>query len=108
MDELYRHWSLADSRSHSFDRTVAYIADGKNAGNVGLEQEGVSVECPSFGALAVPYKVGTGQNKSSFVSLNYIRQPIGSRQRSNKNEHRAACEPFYLIYFRAHHRDLAS
>src|SRR5438132_11184529 len=98
MDELYRHGSFANSGSHSFDRTVAYIADGKNAGNVGLEQEGISAECPSFGALAVPYKVGTGQNKSSFVSLNYIRQPIGSWQRLNIHEHSVCRTPTHHSY----------
>src|SRR5207237_10366399 len=96
MDELYRHGSFANTGSHSFDRTVAYIADGKNAGNVGLEQEGISAECPSFGALAVPYKVGTGKNKSSFVSLNYVGQPIGYYQGSKQKAQRSCRHPFYV------------
>jgi len=87
MDELYGYRSFADSRSHPFDRTMPHIAHGKETGNIGLEQKGVPFQRPSLGALAVSYKIGTSQDKSAFIPLNQIGQPIGSWQRSDKDEH---------------------
>ena len=52
MDELHGHRSFTDSGSHTFYRTVADIANGKDAGNIGFEQERIPVERPSLGALA--------------------------------------------------------
>jgi hypothetical protein len=44
MNELYRHRAFADSRGDSFDRTVADVADGENAGNIRLQQERITIE----------------------------------------------------------------
>src|SRR6267378_2228215 len=79
MDELHRHRSFADSRSHTFYRTVAHIAHGKNAGNIGLKQERIPVEPPSLRALAVTYEIRTGQEETARIPLDDIRQPIRAR-----------------------------
>src|SRR5580692_5694925 len=97
MDELHRHRSFPDSGSHPFYRTVAHIAYGKDAGNVGLEQKWIPVECPAFRTLPVTYKVRTGQKKTALVPLDDIRQPIRSRQCSNKDEHRARRHTLRLV-----------
>ena len=72
MDELHRHRSFPDSGSHALYRTVAHIAHGKDAGNIGLEQERIPVERPSLRALPVTYKVRTSQQKATLVSLDDI------------------------------------
>jgi hypothetical protein len=58
MDELHRNRSFTDSGSHTLYGTVADIAHSEQTGNVGLEQEGIPVESPSLGALAVSNQVG--------------------------------------------------
>ena len=73
MDELHRHRSFAHSGSHALHRTMAHIAHGKNAGNIGLQQERIALERPALGALPVPYEVGTGQDETAFVALDQIR-----------------------------------
>ncbi len=73
MDELHRHRSFTDSRSHPFYGTVAHIADGKNAGNIGLEQERIPVECPSLRALPVANEIRTGQQETALVALDDAR-----------------------------------
>src|SRR5207249_4152322 len=87
MDELHGHRSFADSRGHSFDRTVPHIADGKYTWNVGFEQERISFKRPSLGPLAVSYQVGTRQYKAAFVAQNNIGKPFRSWQRTDKDEH---------------------
>src|SRR3984885_16322282 len=87
MDELNRHRSFTDSGSHPLYRAVAHITHGKNAGNIGLEQEGVTVERPAFWMLPVTYKIGAGQQESALVPLDDIRQPIRPRQRPNEYKH---------------------
>src|SRR5207244_9339986 len=76
MDELHRHRSLADSGSHALYGTMAHIAYGKDAGNIGFEQERISVEPPSLSALPVTDKVRASQEETSFVPHNDIRQPV--------------------------------
>src|SRR6266404_1906766 len=62
---------------------------------------------PEATRLIEPWRTSpTAKMPGTLVSLNYIRQPIGSRQRSNKNEHRACSHSFYLICVRAEHRNL--
>src|SRR5438128_11902837 len=80
MDELYRHRSLADSGSHALYGTMAHIAYGKNAGNIGFEQERISVVSPSIRELTVKYKVRAGQEETTLIPLDDIRQPVCPRQ----------------------------
>jgi len=61
MDELHRHRSFTDSGSYAFNGTVAHIAHGKDARNVGLEQERVSLQRPALGKLTVADQIGASQ-----------------------------------------------
>ncbi len=69
MDELHRNRSFADSGSYPLHRTVAHVADGKETGNIGLQQEGIAVERPSFGALPVSNEIGACQEETALVAL---------------------------------------
>src|SRR5579863_3355472 len=106
MNKLHRYRTLSYARSHSLHRTVAYIAHGKNPGNVSFEQEWVPVEGPTLGVLAVPDKVGTGQNEATFVAFHYTRKPIGARQGSDEYEHCAGGHALDLVRVRAEHGNL--
>src|SRR6202040_4255157 len=85
MDELHRHRSLADSRSHPLHRTMPHITNGKETGDIGLEQKRIAVERPSLRPLPVMHKIRTSQNESAFVALHHTSQPIGSRQCSDED-----------------------
>src|SRR5580658_10306735 len=50
------------------------------------------------------FRIGTGQNESALVALNQTRQPIRSRQGTDKNEHGTGRHPLYLVCVRAKHR----
>src|SRR5580692_6615709 len=105
MDELYCNRSFADSGSHSFHRTVPHIAHGEETWNIGLEQEGIPVESPSFGTLAVTNEIGTGQQEATLVSLDQSSQPIGSGQGPDEDEHRTRGHPLHFVRIRAKHGD---
>src|SRR6266478_1144264 len=106
MDELHRHRSFADSRSHSFYGTVAHVANGKDAGNISLEQERISLERPSLRTLAVAYKIRTGQKETTFVPFDGTRKPVRSRQGPNKYEHRTRRYSLNFIGIGTKHRNL--
>src|SRR5258708_14616449 len=76
MDELHRHRSLTDSGSDALDGAVAYIANGKDTGHVGFEQERISVKPPSLRPLPVANKIGTGQKETALVPFDEVSQPI--------------------------------
>src|SRR5258708_4523468 len=101
MNELHSHRSLANSRSYPFHGTMAHISHSKKTGNIGLQQEGISVQSPSLRALPFPDEIRAGQNEAAIVSLNYIRQPVSSRQRPDKDEHGACRHTLDLICVRA-------
>src|SRR5260370_3579273 len=85
---------------------MPHVADREKTGNVGLEQEGVSVECPPLRPSAISYQVGARQDKTALVALNDARQPVGSRQRPDKYEHPTRRHSFYFIGIRTKERDL--
>jgi hypothetical protein len=97
VDELHGYRSFTYSRGHSFDGAVPHVPYGEYTGNVGLEQERISFKWPILRSLTVSYQVGTRQYEPSFVALDEIREPLGSRQRSNKDEHRRGGYPLNLI-----------
>src|ERR1700733_12146264 len=97
MDELHRNGPFTNARSDAFDRAVANIANGKQPGNIGLKQKRISVEHPPLRVLPLSYEVGTSQDEPAIVTLNQIREPVGSRQRSDKDEHCARRHPLYLV-----------
>src|ERR1700690_1352397 len=97
MDELYCHGSLANSGRHSLYRTVPHVAHGKNAGDIGLEQERVAIESPSLGALPILNQIRAGQNESTLIAFDDTSQPIGSRRRSDEDEHRAGWHALKLV-----------
>src|SRR5207302_8036807 len=68
MDELHGHRPLTDSRGHAFHRAMPYVTYREKTGNIGLEQEGIPVEHPPFGSLAVSYEIGTRQDEATFVA----------------------------------------
>src|ERR1700730_7528293 len=100
MDELHGDCPFTDSGSHSFHRTMPHIAYRKKTGNIRLEQKGIPIERPPLGVLPLSYEVGARQDAPAFVSLDDIRQPVGSRQRSNKDEHRTRRHALYLVGIR--------
>src|SRR5579862_6326960 len=106
MDELHRHRSFTNTRSDAFYGTMTHIAYGEDAGNVGFEQEWISVERPSFRALPITYKVRTSQQETALVPLDDIRQPIRPRQRSNENKHSTRRHALNLVGIGTKHRDL--
>src|SRR5262245_27033015 len=106
MDELHSYRTLTDSRSHSFDRAMPYVAYGEYTRNVGFEQEGISFQGPALRPLAVPYQVGTRQYEASFVPVDHIGEPLGARQRSDKDEHRRGGDPLNLICVGTKERNL--
>src|SRR5712692_11940352 len=97
MDELHRHRSFADTGSYAFYRTMAHITNGKNAGSIGLEQERISVECPSLRTFPIAYKIRAGQQETALVPLDHIGQPIRARQCPDKDEHRTRRHTLNLI-----------
>src|SRR5579859_1317409 len=101
MNELHSYRSLANSGSDPFHGTMAHIAHSKKTGNVGLQQEGVSVQGPSLWALSLPDEIRTGQNEAAAVSLDYIRQPVSSRQRTDKDKHGIGRHTLDLVCIRA-------
>src|SRR6266478_9859747 len=68
---------------------MPHIAYRKKTGNIRLEQIRISVEGPPLEMLRLSNQVGASQDEPAFVALNYIREPLSSGQRSNKDEHRA-------------------
>src|ERR1039458_4735085 len=106
MDELHRHGSFTDSGSYTFYGTVAYIADRKDAGDIGLEQERIPVQCPSLPMLTVTHKVRTGQQEAAFVPRDDIGQKIRPRQCPNKDKHRARRYALSLAGIGTEHRNL--
>ena len=72
MDELHSYGSLSDSGSDAFDGTVTHIANGKNACNVGLEQEWIPIELPSLRTLSIPHEIWAGQQKAALIPLDDI------------------------------------
>ena len=101
MDELDRDRSFANSRCNSLHRSVAHIPDCKDTGNVGFEQEGIALERPTFGMLSVTNQIGTGQQKTALITLHEVSEPVGARQRSNKNENCTRRYTFHFVGVRA-------
>src|SRR5438094_5095225 len=97
MDELHRHRSFTDSGSHPLYGSMSHVTDGKDAGNIGLEQERIPVECPSLRALPVTNKVRTSQQETALVPLDDIRQPIRPWQCANKDKHRTGRHTFDFV-----------
>src|SRR5262249_29450276 len=106
MDELHGYRPFTYSGGHSFDRAVPHVAYGEYTGNVGFEQEGISFKWPALRTLALSYQVGTRQYETSFVALDDICEPLGPRQRSDKNEHRTGGHALNLIGVGAEERNL--
>src|SRR5271169_4348943 len=106
MDELHRYRSFTDSRRYSLYGTMAHVAYGKDARDIGLEQERISVESPSFRVLPVTHKVWTSQQETPLVPFDGTRQPIGPRQRSNEDKHRICRYALSLAGIGTKHRNL--
>ncbi len=97
MDELNRYRSFANSGRHSFDGAMPHISDGEYSGHIRFQQEGIALEGPAFGMLPALHHVGTSQHESAFVALDGTREPVRSRQRANKDKHRAGRYALDLI-----------
>ena len=85
---------------------MAHVTNRENAGNVGFEQERISIQCPSLWALPVTYKVRAGQQEPAFIPFDDIRQPVRARQCSDEDEHGACRHPLNLIGVGAKNRNL--
>ncbi len=103
MNELHGHRSFTDSGSHPFYGAVTHIAHGEDAGDIGLQQERITIKCPSLRVLSVAQKVGTSQQETTLVPLNHAAQPIRLRQRSNENKHGICRHALYLAGIGAEH-----
>ena len=53
MDELDRYGTFTDSGGYALDGPVADVANRKDAGDVGFQQERVALDGPTFGVLAI-------------------------------------------------------
>jgi len=69
-----------------FYRTMPHIAYRKKAGNIRLEQIRISVEGHTPWDAAPLESGRASQDEAAFVALNYIREPLSSGQRSNKDD----------------------
>src|SRR6202040_1595012 len=106
MNELHSDRSFPHSGSYPFYRPMSDVPHSKNARNIGLEQEGISVERPSLRTLAVPYKIRTGQQEAALVPLNDSGQPIRPWQCPNKDKHRVSRHTLNLVGIGTKHRNL--
>src|SRR5215831_19983736 len=106
MDELHTYRPFTNSGGHSFDGAMPHVAYGEYTGNVGLEQKRIPFEWPPLRPLPASHQVGARQYKAAFIALNDIREPVGSRQRSDEDEHRTGRHPFDLIRVGAQKRNL--
>jgi hypothetical protein len=52
-DEVKHDGAFADAVGDSADRPIANVADGEDAGDVGFEEIGVTLEGPAWRAFAV-------------------------------------------------------
>src|SRR5262245_27279496 len=69
MNELHRDRAFSHSRSHSLHRAMTNVTHGKDAGNVGLKQEGISLQSPALRPRALPQKIGPRENEPKVVPL---------------------------------------
>ena len=88
MDELHSHGTFPNARSYALNGAMSDVSNGKNSGNVRLQQEGIALESPSFWPLAVPEQIGAGADESTFIAFDYVAQPVCARQRADKDEQR--------------------
>src|SRR5579864_1291122 len=94
MHELDDDGTFADARGNTLYRTVADIADHKDARDVRFEQAGIAVESPGSGALAVVEEVRTGEDKAALVALDKIAKPLSAGLRADENEETRSRELF--------------
>src|SRR5262245_31711981 len=106
MDKLDGNRSFTYSGGHSFDRAVPDVTYSKNAGNAGFEKKRISFERPPLWQLAVSHEVRACQYEAAFVALHDISEPLGSRERSDKDEHGTGRHSFDLIRVGAEERNL--
>ena len=74
MDELHRDRAFSHARGDTFHRTVANIADREDTGNIRFQQERIAFQTPSLRVITVTNQVGTSQNESAFVALDYSQK----------------------------------
>src|SRR6202051_4879462 len=84
---------------------MAYVADGENARNICLEQKRIAIERPTLGAAAFPHEIWPRQQETTIVTLHEVSQPVSSRKRANKNEHRIGFNPLNFICIRTQNRN---
>src|SRR6202043_2390456 len=75
MHELNCDGSLADRGGAALDRTVAGIAGDEDAGDAGLEQEGIAAEVA--GPVSARLEVGTGEDEAFGVADDLGGEPSG-------------------------------
>jgi hypothetical protein len=77
VDELDGGGAFADGRGDAFDRAVADVAGGEDAGQAGLQQQRWSVQGPALGWPAVAEQVAAGEQETPLVPVDGAGQPAG-------------------------------
>ena len=89
MDELDGHRPVADCRCNSLDGLLSSVAGDEDARNAGLEEEGVALEWPApYAAVrGEPHNLRSGEHKTALAACHEVADPIGSRNRTDEDEH---------------------
>src|SRR5215471_9085828 len=72
MNELHGNRPFSNTRSHPLHRAMANVAHGEDSWNVGFQQEGISLQRPTFRSSPVPQEIGSGQNEPALVALDCV------------------------------------
>src|SRR4029453_7579783 len=87
-DEVEHDGTFTDTIGNTADRSIADVADGKDAGHAGFEQVRIAVEFPPRRALAASEEICAGEEEAFTVAAHNAFQPIRMRLRADKDEER--------------------
>src|SRR5579872_3441641 len=105
MNELNGHRSFTYTRRNALDRSMAHVADRENAGYVRFEKKRIPLKRPFLGTLIVPLnQIRPSENEPAIIALDRVAHPVGARQGTNEDEHRACGHAFHLVGIGAENR----
>src|SRR5580704_11310855 len=96
MNELDCDGAFAHPGGHSLHRTVSHVAHREDPRDVGLEQAGITLQCPAPRPLAGLEQIRTRKYKPSLVALDGSFEPRGPRLRADEYEQRICPHPGYI------------
>ena len=77
MDELDGDGALPDGGGAPFYRAVSHVPGDEDTRDAGLQEKGITVQSPAFGAFPVSRQVGAGDYEAPLVATNDAVQPVG-------------------------------